>query len=156
MSTVDHNYQRVKRYHRSTTPIYPDGCCLRMSAPCFIASKTNFLTGLDPNQGTQPAIFVAAHSSYLSCEPKQKKILWLKNYHIRKKSVFLLPSSSVTLTCPDVVRMLCFLSLGGWTGGSCQLGRSASAGSCQIGRSASAGSCQTVFFRTLKKRGGCD
>ena len=68
-----------------------------MSAPCFIASKTNFLTGLDPNKGTQPAIFVAAHSSYLSCEPKQKKILWLKNYHIRKKSIFLLPSSSVTL-----------------------------------------------------------
>ena len=84
------------------------------------------------SKGTQPAIFVAAHSSYLSCEPKQKKILWLKNYHIRKKSIFLLPCF---FQChPDVVRMLCFLSLGGWAGGSCQLGRSALAGSCQIGR----------------------
>ena len=53
MSTVDHNYQRVKGYHRSTTPINPDGRCLRMSAPCFIASKTNFCLSLRPNHGPQ-------------------------------------------------------------------------------------------------------
>jgi hypothetical protein len=66
-------------------------------ALCFIASNTNFCLSLRPNHGPQLGWISDAHWSYLSCEPKEKKILWLKNYHIRKKSVFFLPSSSVTL-----------------------------------------------------------
>ena len=97
MSTVDHDYQRVKGYHRSTTPINPDGRCLRMSAPCFIASKTNFLTGLDPNQGNTTGDIRRCALILFKLRTESKEYSFDEELSHREKSIFLLPSSSVTL-----------------------------------------------------------